>query len=187
MQGVAFIVMIIMARILTPDDYGLVAMLTIFIVISQSLVDSGFSQALKDRDHCLVIVLRNEGGLLNARRIDAPSKLNTITSAETNYLAFDLYSNDYHIELFGALQNKIRSIDSNYNGSIKKTDEYIERQTPIYAPSIHQKTSRHPSGTPTYNTVCTLVRNHIDHPDTASSFTEEDLIVSTELLRSLLP
>ncbi len=45
-QGVGFIVMIIMARILTPDDYGLVAMLTIFIAISQSLVDSGFSQAL---------------------------------------------------------------------------------------------------------------------------------------------
>lgn len=45
-QGVAFIVMIIMARILTPEDYGLVAMLTIFIDISQSLVDSGFSQAL---------------------------------------------------------------------------------------------------------------------------------------------
>lgn len=45
-QGVGFIVMILMARILTPDDYGLVAMLTIFIAISQSLVDSGFSQAL---------------------------------------------------------------------------------------------------------------------------------------------
>lgn len=45
-QGVSFIVMVIMARILTPDDYGLVAMLTIFIAISQSLVDSGFSNAL---------------------------------------------------------------------------------------------------------------------------------------------
>ena len=38
--------MIIMARILTPGDYGLVGMLTIFIAVSQSLVDSGFSQAL---------------------------------------------------------------------------------------------------------------------------------------------
>ena len=38
--------MIIMARILTPEDYGLVGMLTIFIAISQSLVNSGFSQAL---------------------------------------------------------------------------------------------------------------------------------------------
>jgi O-antigen/teichoic acid export membrane protein len=45
-QGVSFIVMIIMARILTPEDYGLVGMLAIFIAVSQSLVDSGFSQAL---------------------------------------------------------------------------------------------------------------------------------------------
>ncbi len=35
-----------MARILTPDDYGLVGMLTVFIAVSQALVDSGFSQAL---------------------------------------------------------------------------------------------------------------------------------------------
>ena len=45
-QSVSFIVLIIMARIVTPDDYGLVGMLTVFIEISQSLVDSGFSQAL---------------------------------------------------------------------------------------------------------------------------------------------
>lgn len=35
-----------MARLLDPTDYGLVGMLTIFIAISQALVDSGFSQAL---------------------------------------------------------------------------------------------------------------------------------------------
>ena len=45
-QGIQFVVMIIMARILTPEDYGLVADLVIFIAISQSLIDSGFSQAL---------------------------------------------------------------------------------------------------------------------------------------------
>ena len=45
-QGVAFVVMIVMARILTPEDYGLVGDIIIFIAISQSLVDSGFSQAL---------------------------------------------------------------------------------------------------------------------------------------------
>lgn len=45
-QGVQFLVMIIMARILTPEDYGLVGMLAIFIAVSQSLIDSGFSQAL---------------------------------------------------------------------------------------------------------------------------------------------
>lgn len=45
-QGIHFLVMILMARILTPADYGIVGMLAIFIAISQSLVDSGFSQAL---------------------------------------------------------------------------------------------------------------------------------------------
>ncbi len=45
-QSVNFIVMIIMARILTKADYGLVGMLAIFMEVSQSLVDSGFSQAL---------------------------------------------------------------------------------------------------------------------------------------------
>lgn len=45
-QGIQFVVMVIMARILTPADYGLVGMLAIFIAISQSLIDSGFSQAL---------------------------------------------------------------------------------------------------------------------------------------------
>lgn len=45
-QGITFVVMIVMARMLTPSDYGLVGMLTVFIAISQSLIDSGFSQAL---------------------------------------------------------------------------------------------------------------------------------------------
>ena len=45
-QGIQFVVMIVMANMLTPHDYGLVAMLTVFIAVSQSLVDSGFSQAL---------------------------------------------------------------------------------------------------------------------------------------------
>lgn len=45
-QGIQFIIMIIMARLLTPKDYGLVGMITIFLAVSQSLIDSGFSQAL---------------------------------------------------------------------------------------------------------------------------------------------
>ncbi|MDE7496827.1 MAG: lipopolysaccharide biosynthesis protein [Muribaculaceae bacterium] len=45
-QGVTFIVLLVMARLLTPDDYGIVGMIAIFIEVAQSLVDSGFSQAL---------------------------------------------------------------------------------------------------------------------------------------------
>lgn len=45
-QGIQFVIMIVMARLLTPHDYGLIGMLAIFIAVAQSLIDSGFSQAL---------------------------------------------------------------------------------------------------------------------------------------------
>ena len=45
-QVVNFVVALIMARLLTPADFGLVGMVAIFIAISQAFVDSGFSQAL---------------------------------------------------------------------------------------------------------------------------------------------
>ena len=44
--GVQFIVSIVMARLLTPADYGLIGMLSIFLAVANSLIDSGFSQAL---------------------------------------------------------------------------------------------------------------------------------------------
>lgn len=52
-QGVSFIVSIILARILMPEDYGIVAMVNIFITIADVFVVSGFSTALiqnKDAD-----------------------------------------------------------------------------------------------------------------------------------------
>lgn len=45
-QGIQFLIMIVMARLLTPEDYGLIGMVAIFLAVSQSLIDSGFSQAL---------------------------------------------------------------------------------------------------------------------------------------------
>ena len=45
-QGVQFLVMLVIARLLSPDDFGFVGMLTIFLAVAQSLIDSGFSQAL---------------------------------------------------------------------------------------------------------------------------------------------
>ena len=45
-QITQFIVGLILARILSPDEFGLVGMITVFIAISQSIVDSGFGRAL---------------------------------------------------------------------------------------------------------------------------------------------
>ena len=45
-SGVIFFVGIILARLLTPEEYGGMAMVSIFIAISNSIIDSGFSSAL---------------------------------------------------------------------------------------------------------------------------------------------
>lgn len=52
-QLVSFVVSIVLARILTPTDYGTVALMTVFISILSFFIDSGFSAALiqkKDAD-----------------------------------------------------------------------------------------------------------------------------------------
>lgn len=45
-QIVSLIINIILARILTPEDYGIVAMVAIFISLSYVIVDGGFNSAL---------------------------------------------------------------------------------------------------------------------------------------------
>jgi O-antigen/teichoic acid export membrane protein len=50
--GVQFVVGIILARILSPREFGLIGMLTIFIAISQTFIDSGFSNALIRKKEC---------------------------------------------------------------------------------------------------------------------------------------
>lgn len=52
-QGVSFIVSLVLARLLTPNDYGIVALMSVFISILGVFIDSGFSAALiqkKDAD-----------------------------------------------------------------------------------------------------------------------------------------
>lgn len=45
-NGVSFIVGLVLARLLTPAEYGLIGIITIFISVFNSIVDSGFSNAL---------------------------------------------------------------------------------------------------------------------------------------------
>ena len=45
-QGVQFLFGILLARLLTPNDYGMIAMLTIFLAICQTFIDSGFANAI---------------------------------------------------------------------------------------------------------------------------------------------
>ena len=49
LQGVQFLINIIMARILLPADYGMIGMLVVFLQISQLFNDGGFANALIQR------------------------------------------------------------------------------------------------------------------------------------------
>ena len=45
-QGIQFVFSILIARLLLPSDYGVVAMLGIFLGVAGCFVDSGFGTAL---------------------------------------------------------------------------------------------------------------------------------------------
>lgn len=45
-SGISFLVGIVLARLLSPEEFGLIGIITIFIAVFNSIVDSGFSNAL---------------------------------------------------------------------------------------------------------------------------------------------
>lgn len=61
-QGITFLVGLVLARLLTPEEYGLIGIITIFTSLFNSIVDSGFSNALirkndaKDIDYNTVFI-----------------------------------------------------------------------------------------------------------------------------------
>lgn len=50
-QGVSFVVSVVLARMLTPEDYGLVGLITVFISIATVFVSSGFGSALIQKEN----------------------------------------------------------------------------------------------------------------------------------------
>lgn len=51
-QGVSFVISVLLARILSPSDYGVIGMIGIFLAISQTFIDSGFGSALIRKKDC---------------------------------------------------------------------------------------------------------------------------------------
>jgi O-antigen/teichoic acid export membrane protein len=51
-QAIAFVIGIILARLLSPREYGLIGMVTIFIVLTQPFISSGFGLALIRKKEC---------------------------------------------------------------------------------------------------------------------------------------
>src|SRR5580765_490444 len=63
---------LLLARMLTPEAFGLVAMVTVFVSVGQAFIESGFSEALVQRrvnnetDECSVLYFNVLLGLLLA-------------------------------------------------------------------------------------------------------------------------
>lgn len=51
-RGASFVIGIILARLLSPSDYGLIGMLAVFIAISNVFIEGGFAKALIQRQNC---------------------------------------------------------------------------------------------------------------------------------------
>ena len=133
--------------------------------------------ALEDSDNILIIVLSDDNGTITSKKITAPNVLPYISAAETNYIAFNILSIDYHIELYGYLQ--IKSGKNN----IQDCDTYIASQTNYYDKTKHQKLDNYKNHN--YQTLPTYIRNAIDHPDSGRKYTKNELRLSIELLINL--
>lgn len=51
-KGSAFAIGIVLARLLSPSDFGLIGMLSVFIAVSTIFIESGFAKALIQNQHC---------------------------------------------------------------------------------------------------------------------------------------
>lgn len=132
--------------------------------------------ALQKPQNTLIIVLKEKENDIVPVKITTPSVLPTITSAETNYHAFNIASTDYHIQLYGYLQTKTQ------NHKIKECDDYIKNHS-LYDANKYRKSSQY--GNTHYETLCTYIRNAIDHPDSSNTYTREELRTSIEFLIEL--
>lgn len=145
---------------------------------SQYVLDS----ALTCMDNTSIILMKRTNNRIEMNAISAPLVLPSITAAELNYVAFDIVSNDYHIELYGYLQQKVAFSLGKPSCSVKECDTYIIQQAQ-YNVALHEKISNH--NTTQYSSLTTYIRNAIDHPDPSRPFTEDELRCSIELLIEL--
>lgn len=139
--------------------------------------------ALDNPSNTLILLLKNSNSGFSVSHISTPLILPTITAAEINYNAFNIVSNDYHIELYGYLQSIIG------NGcSVKDCDEFIKQHSD-YDAKLHYKPSCYTNSKSghkiCYETLPTYIRNAIDHPDSTGTFTDDELQISIELLMRL--
>ena len=131
-------------------------------------------EALKDAENTLVIILKNENGRIISKPSSAPYILPIITAAEVNFQAFNIYSIDYHIQLYGYMQSLAGK------SHIQDMERYL---SPLaLREGLPNKNSTRDGRTIT-ESLPTYIRNAIDHPDNNSrNYTDTELKQSIDFL-----
>lgn len=69
-KGIQFIITLFLARLLMPSDYGMLSMVYVFSAVAQTIVSSGFSQALTRKtnrtelDNCTIFYFNISAGII---------------------------------------------------------------------------------------------------------------------------
>lgn len=150
------------------------------IQTSQIFFTTHSEHALKEgliNDYCVIVLKKDINNSIVSETINLNSfKTKTITHSEIQFKAFNLYSFDYHIALYGEIQNKCKS------ATIKGCDDYIKKHT-SYNPLVHEKKSTF--NNTTYETLPSYIRNNcISHPN--DTYTEQELKDSIDLMLNIL-
>ena len=106
-QGITFLVGIVLARLLAPREFGLIGMITIFIALSQSIIDSGFSYALIRKKDCTQIDYSTVfyfnlivGVFMYMVLFFSAGKISLFFHASQNLVFFVFYSLTYFFDFF---------------------------------------------------------------------------------------
>ncbi len=129
-------------------------------------------------EHILENVLKREDSIVIRINNDSYQKfykgsngeiLPTISISEIKYSIFDMYTVDFHIMLYGYIQQNIIQEQIGHSPNISETDKFLEEKA---------VTLKKYEWNIDYETLQTYIRNCIDHPDNIHSYTEQELKVS---------
>lgn len=125
-QGVQFLISVILARLLLPEQFGLIAMLTIFFSVAQTFLDSGFGAALiqkKDASHidkCSIFYFNILVGVVAAVAVFFAAPAISVFYSQpileplTRFLSINLIINSLSIVQFSILSKEL-----NFKGHAK--------------------------------------------------------------------
>lgn len=159
-----------------------------FATHSNYVVDSSFAEPA---EHLVLLLDVDEHGAVSYHKVDdADRVLPRVSPAEINYLAFRLPSIEYHVELYGYLQIKAGLATVGRAMNVKETDNYIKNQPQYNAAQHFKRYTFHDvshNKVVNYDTLCTYIRNCIDHPDhnVNPAPSQNEMECSIELLREL--